>query len=49
MNPATEYPCKGIAVELYRGEPVAEDDLCLNSRPENGRGFANNHLYHLCG
>jgi urea carboxylase-associated protein 2 len=49
MNPAAEYPRKGIAVELYRGEPVAEDDFCLNSRPENGRGFANNHLYHLCG
>jgi hypothetical protein len=49
MNPAAEYPRKGIAVELYPGEPVAEDDLCLNSRPENGRGFANNHLYHLCG
>ena len=49
MNPAAEYPRKGIAVEVYRGEPVAEDDLCLNSRPENGRGFANNHLYHLCG
>jgi uncharacterized protein len=49
MNPAAEYPRKGIAVELYRGEPVAEDDFCLNSRPENGRGFANNHLYPLCG
>jgi urea carboxylase-associated protein 2 len=49
MNPATEYPRKGIAVELYPSEPVAEDDPCLNSRPENGRGFANNHLYHLCG
>jgi len=49
MNPAAEYPRKGIAVELYRGEPMAEDDFCLNSRPENGRGFANNHLYHLCG
>jgi uncharacterized protein len=49
MNPAAEYPRKGIAVELYRGEPVAEDDFCLNSRPENGRGFANNHLSHLCG
>jgi uncharacterized protein len=49
MNPAAEYPRKGIAVELYRGEPVAEDDFCLNSRPENGCGFANNHLYHLCG
>lgn len=49
MNPAAEYPRKGIAVELYPSEPVAEDDLCLNSRPENGRGFANNHLYHLCG
>jgi uncharacterized protein len=49
MNPAAEYPRKGIAVELYRGEPVAEDDFCLNSRPENGRGVANNQLYHLCG
>jgi uncharacterized protein len=48
MNPAPEYPRKPITYELYRGEPVADDDPCLNSRPENGRGFANNHLYHLC-
>ncbi|WP_158047324.1 urea amidolyase associated protein UAAP1 [Skermanella pratensis] len=49
MNPAAEYPRKPVAYELYRGDPAAADDPCRTGRPENGRGFANNHLYHLCG
>ncbi len=49
LNPAAEYPRQGITYQLRKADPVAEDDLCMNSRPENGRGFANNHLYHLCG
>jgi uncharacterized protein len=49
LNPAAEYPRKPIAYEIRKGGPAAADDPCLNSRPENGRGFANNHLYHLCG
>ena len=32
-----------------KADPVAADDACLTSRPENGRGFANNHFHHLCG
>ncbi|WP_042697525.1 urea amidolyase associated protein UAAP1 [Azospirillum sp. B506] len=49
LNPAAEYPRKPILYQLRKAEPVAEDDACKNARPENGRGFANNHLYHLCG
>jgi len=41
------YPRKEILCELSESESVSEDDFCLNYRPENARGFANNRLYHL--
>jgi uncharacterized protein len=47
LNPAAEYPRKPIAYQLFCADPVAEDDACKHSRPENERGFANNRLYHL--
>jgi urea carboxylase-associated protein 2 len=45
MNPAPEYPRKVVGVHFTKADPVAETDYCLNFRPENGRGFANNALY----
>jgi urea carboxylase-associated protein 2 len=47
LNPAAEYPRKPVAYQLFCADPVAEDDACKHSRPENERGFANNRLYHL--
>lgn len=47
LNNSAEYPRADIKVELGAAEAIAEDDLCLNSRPENARGFANNALYHI--
>jgi urea carboxylase-associated protein 2 len=49
LNPATDYPRHALKVSLGRAEPVAADDFCKNSRPENGRGFANTQLYRLGG
>lgn len=49
LNPAAEYPRKAITYQLLTAPPVADDDPCRLSRPENGRGFANNRLHHLCG
>ncbi len=49
MNPAAAYPKQPITYQLRQAEPVAEDDYCRNSRPENQRGFQNNALYHLQG
>ena len=49
MNPASEYPRCPISYQIRKAEPVAEDDLCMNSRPENKRGFQNNAIYHLTG
>jgi urea carboxylase-associated protein 2 len=48
LNPAAEYPRRPVAVQLHKAAPVAEDDFCRNSRPENGRGFANTALYRAC-
>jgi hypothetical protein len=49
MNPAPEYPRKPIGYQIRKAEPVSADDFCMNSRPENIRGFQNNAIYHLQG
>lgn len=49
LNPANDYPRKPVLLRFGKADPVAADDGCLTSRPENGRGFANNHFHHLCG
>jgi uncharacterized protein len=47
LNTASTYPRHTIAIRIEKSLPVAADDLCLNSCPENQRGFANNSLYYL--
>lgn len=49
MNPAVEYPHKPLGYQIRKAAPIAEDDFCMNSRPENVRGFQNNALYQLQG
>ena len=49
MNLAKEYPKKPLVYQIRKAEQVTEDDLCMNSRPENQRGFQNNAIYHLQG
>ena len=48
-NRAPEYPRKAVTVSLSDAPPVAADDFCRNSRPENLRGFANTELYRRFG
>ncbi|MDO3386726.1 urea carboxylase-associated family protein [Gilvimarinus sp. SDUM040013] len=47
LDASEEYPRADIRIDLGAAAPIQEDDLCLNSRPENARGFANNALYHI--
>ncbi len=47
MNTAADYPKKPVTYQLSLAEPVAEDDLCMNSCAENKRGFKSNALYHI--
>ena len=47
MAQGPQYPSKAIKLELGLAYPVREDDFCMNFRPENQRGFANNRLYYL--
>jgi uncharacterized protein len=49
LNPSAHYPRRPVVLQLSQAPPVAEDDFCRNSRPENGRGFANTELYRNCG
>ena len=48
MNPTAEYPRKPIQYGVYKADPVAADDICRMSRPENGRGFENTRRYVCC-
>ncbi|WP_020210823.1 urea amidolyase associated protein UAAP1 [Gilvimarinus chinensis] len=47
LDASAEYPRGDIRIDLGEAAAIKEDDLCLNSRPENARGFANNALYHI--
>lgn len=47
LDRSPEYPRTEVQVELGVAWPVADDDYCMNYRPENGRGFKNNALYHI--
>lgn len=47
LDPASTYGPKPVKVEILRVPPVAADDLCRNSCPENQRGFENTRRYFL--
>lgn len=48
LNPSPRYPRNPVTFEIGCAPPVAADDFCLNSAPENRRGFENNRLFHAC-
>lgn len=45
LDPDTEYVSKEVLLEVFEGGPVAEDDECRCSHPENGRAFRNTEDY----
>ena len=47
LDVARDYPRRPIGYRLSVAEPRAPDDVCLNLREENGRGFLNNALHAL--
>ena len=49
LNSSADYPRRPIKYHLSLAAAVDENDPCLTSREENGRGFANNALYLLGG
>jgi len=49
MSTADEYPRKPVRYQIIQGAAVEGDDYCMNFRPENGRGFKNNEIFHLSG
>ena len=49
LNSATDYPKKPLIYQIHKSVSVTNDDFCMNSRPENQRGFQNNAIYHLQG
>jgi len=47
LDPTPGYPRRPIAYQVFEAERPAADDYCRTFRPENGRGFENNRIYHL--
>ena len=47
MDPSPEYRAKPITLSIRHAPPVAPDDECRVSRPENGRGFILTERYFL--
>ncbi|MFD2213372.1 urea amidolyase associated protein UAAP1 [Metabacillus endolithicus] len=41
-----EYSSVPIQIEVFDAEPVKDDDVCVNFRPENKRAFENTWEYH---
>lgn len=46
LDPNPAWAPRPVDLTVYRADPVAEDDPCLNARPENARGFALTRRYH---
>ena len=46
LAPAGEYISKPVLLEIFAGASVEEDDLCLNSHPENRRAYQNTLDYY---
>ena len=47
LDPNPVYSPKPVKFSLYKAPPVAADDPCRLSRPENARGFINTERYFL--
>ncbi len=47
LDSSLEYPRRPITYQLFETDAVGADDYCRTFRPENGRGFENNRIYHL--
>jgi len=47
LDNRAQYPRKPVLCELFQAENIYDNDLCMNSCPENQRGFENNRLYYL--
>lgn len=47
LNPSRTYPSTPINLSITDAEPLQEDDVCLNHRPENRRAFENTWDYLL--
>jgi urea carboxylase-associated protein 2 len=47
LDPSPEYRPKPVSLSIRHAPPVAADDPCRLSRPENGRGFTLTERYFL--
>lgn len=47
LDTSESYPEKSVQIELGQSQILSDDDYCRHFRPENGRGFENNALYHI--
>ncbi|HEV7912807.1 MAG TPA: hypothetical protein VGP22_03520, partial [Albitalea sp.] len=46
LDPTPVYDPAGVRLTASRADPVAADDLCRTSCPQNGRGFVNTERFY---
>lgn len=46
LDPSSHYQPKEVGLIAWKSDPVAADDLCRMSCPENQRGFLNTELFY---
>lgn len=46
LDPDPQYRRRHVKLEVFSGDPAAEDDPCFAIRPENFRAWENNQTYH---
>jgi urea carboxylase-associated protein 2 len=46
LDPNPKYDPKRVKLEVFSANPVAEDDICRTSRPENDRAYLNTQDYY---
>ncbi|WP_160719216.1 urea amidolyase associated protein UAAP1 [Bacillus sp. USDA818B3_A] len=47
LNPDRSYPSVPVQITITEADPMHEDDICFNHRPENRRAFENTWEYAL--
>jgi urea carboxylase-associated protein 2 len=48
MDMSAAYPSHPVGIDIAEAPPIAADDICLSTAPENRRGLHNNDIYHQC-
>lgn len=46
LDPRRLYPSVPVRIDVLEADPIGEDDVCVNARPENRRAYENTWEYY---